>query len=475
MNEKVFDADVIVRATLVGTQASAGRIDDEHVLYKGVIDFRFETLEYLKGEGDDELLVSENLHLHPEVLRDLLDRNGGADQPIFPHLVEEGNPFTTLELALLAAKSWERERDARWEDREAIILAYEVVVPGSSDGSIQYSFRPRFAYGLETKDTNWLPAFMGNDVVDATSDALSDDKRFILGGLDPESLNASSTISVSEMKSLIAKSDQWRREGEGNEAYRECIQERFRTERYINKKKERGENPVPPIPFGIGSNSVIESGLPAGTVVYEGSSRAGRIWFENVDEDLLLDLSANNTGVVNRTTRPLPAGEYAVYYNFQREEWVPCDYYPEESTNAYELRVFARPANPNRVVCEGFFDPVDVGSALGADVVNGAKPVRAIARIEWEAEQVRMEYSPSELGFNYAHMFHYLDFIALDGRVTLRLNVDDATPAMDGDRHTLTWGMYSQPWQAGDKLMLRMSRSGPPVTASISLTVCPNP
>lgn len=473
MNEKVFNADVVVRAKLVGTQASAGRIDDEHVLYKGVINFRFAALEYLKGEGDDELVVSENLHLHPKVLRDLLDRNGAADQPIFPHLVEEGNPFTTLELALLAAKSWERERDARWEDREAIILAYEVVVPGSSDGSIQYSFRPRFAYGLETKNTNWLPASIRNGVEDPTGSALSDDKRFILGGLDRESLDASSTISVSEMKSLIAKSDQWHREGEGNEAYRECIQARFRTERYINEKKERGENPVPPIPFGIGSNSVIESGLPAGTVIYVGSSRAGRIWFESVDEDLFLDLSADNTGVVNRTTRPLPAGEYAVYYNFQREEWVPCDYYPEESINAYELRVFVRLTNPNRVVCEGFFDPVDVGSVLGADVVNGAKPALAIGRIEWEAGQVRMEYSPSELGFNYVNMFHQVDFIALDGTVTLQLNVDDATPAMDEDRHILTWDINSQPWQAGDKLMLRMSRSGPPVTASISLTVCP--
>ena len=44
-----------------------------------------------------------------------------------------------------------------------------------------------------------------------------------------------------------------------------------------------------------------------------------------------------------------------------------------------------------------------------------------------------------------------VNFIALDGSVSLSLGVADAT--VDATTGTLSWTVESQPWQSGDKLM----------------------
>ena len=47
-----------------------------------------------------------------------------------------------------------------------------------------------------------------------------------------------------------------------------------------------------------------------------------------------------------------------------------------------------------------------------------------------------------------------MDFIALDGSVPLSLKVADAT--VDAPNDILSWTVASQPWDVGDKLMLRI-------------------
>ena len=49
---------------------------------------------------------------------------------------------------------------------------------------------------------------------------------------------------------------------------------------------------------------------------------------------------------------------------------------------------------------------------------------------------------------------HTLHFIALDGSVPLSLKVADAT--VDAPNDILSWTVASQPWNDGDKLMLRI-------------------
>ena len=49
---------------------------------------------------------------------------------------------------------------------------------------------------------------------------------------------------------------------------------------------------------------------------------------------------------------------------------------------------------------------------------------------------------------------HKLDFIELDGSVGIALEVFSATE--DDMAGTLTWDVAEQPWEDGDKLMLRI-------------------
>ena len=59
---------------------------------------------------------------------------------------------------------------------------------------------------------------------------------------------------------------------------------------------------------------------------------------------------------------------------------------------------------------------------------------------------------------------HHADFIALDGSVSLRLDLDDASETVEGAKRTLTWNVCTQPWESGDLLVLRISSSGEGLT-----------
>ena len=126
---------------------------------------------------------------------------------------------------------------------------------------------------------------------------------------------------------------------------------------------------------------------------------------------------------------------------------------------------------PEEVIHEALFDPVAIGDAVGADATNGQlKPVefdvegggtRSISSIEWEDGEVRMVVSPSAPSDGYD-----LDFIGLDGNVTLSLLGAEAT--VSGG--PITWDVATQPWSDGDLLMLRMRTAVAPV-----LTPMPDP
>ena len=52
---------------------------------------------------------------------------------------------------------------------------------------------------------------------------------------------------------------------------------------------------------------------------------------------------------------------------------------------------------------------------------------------------------------------HVVDFIELDGTVSLSLHADDAT--VDAANDTLSWSVASQPWEDGDELMVRVRKT----------------
>ena len=96
------------------------------------------------------------------------------------------------------------------------------------------------------------------------------------------------------------------------------------------------------------------------------------------------------------------------------------------------------------------------GQLEPAAFTDGNGAAATIQRIEWVSATVKVTVSP-HLGLTG----HKLDFIELDGSVSLSLQVDDAT--VDAANKTLSWTVSEQPWEDGDKLMLRIAEVVPEV------------
>ena len=172
------------------------------------------------------------------------------------------------------------------------------------------------------------------------------------------------------------------------------------------------------------------------------------------------------------TARPIPAGEYRINFHVISPEQVIC------GGNSEFVKItpedYVHVTAPAGVLHEAFFDPVTIGSAVGADATNGVLYPAAftvggasatITSLKWEAGTATMELDPSA-----SLAGHAIDFIALDGSVSLTLSFDDATRSGGA----LTWSAASQPWQAGDLLMLRI-RSTNVVITPPTATPTPTP
>ena len=121
---------------------------------------------------------------------------------------------------------------------------------------------------------------------------------------------------------------------------------------------------------------------------------------------------------------------------------------------------------PAGTLHEAFFDPVTVGTAVKADGSNGVlKPTSftvgststELTSLEWASNQVVLT-----LGTHVSLSGQVLDFIALDGSVSLSLSATDAT--LDSTAGTYSWPMTTEPWESGDKLMLRIRKLLPEVS-----------
>ena len=165
------------------------------------------------------------------------------------------------------------------------------------------------------------------------------------------------------------------------------------------------------------------------------------------------------------TVRPLPAGTYRFRDYFQHHTEVPCN-----DISEYHSIENVTVTAPEGTLHELFFDPVTLRQAqgrpstVGADGTNGVlKPTSftdanggsaTIERISHESGTVKVEVTPDD-----ALAGQVLDFIELDGTVSLSLDVAEAT--VDGANGALSWGVASQPWEDGDLLMVRIREASP--------------
>lgn len=508
LNARVFYADAIARAKLKDTRAYAEFIgtrgdctgiydkaryrtlsvlrlvnerDDCTEMHQGLVEFTFDVFEYLKGGGGDELVAVAIVDIRSDVIQSVMDRRARGDLTAWYDInYYHDNPYTSMELALEAARKWENDRDRRWDDREAIIMVHERPIPGSADEATRYTLGDIYGYGIDTPHRVWLPS-----VEPVSARMSSGEMRFMLddpawfetfsapemidlapamtnfaphtgrvrgktsrarGKMQPE------TISASEMKVVVAELEEWIMDGEGVEEHLECIRESFWDESYENGVKEGGDTTY--LRYGHS----LASGLPSQTVAVEMSRAHGdKVWLDGRDLELF-ELHPYNNGVV-LSKRPLPAGEYAFYENFQAIRFIPCDYLSFRARNTIEH--FVRVKSQEGVVHEAFFDPAASGGVIGFSSAFGKLAPAAfiigqtettIQSLYWQSGEVALTLAPPASLSGYA-----LDFIALDGAVSATLVVDDAT--VEGG--TLAWAHAAQPWSDGDLLMLRVRETAP--------------
>lgn len=453
LEERVAASAVVARVRFRSVTAGSERWKLQHydVAHVGTLEHRFEVLEYLKGDGPSEIVAIVY----------------GPD-----------NPQATAGHAVAAGSVLLAERDTRWDAREAIVFLetdheWMLDFPKAGRyllGSILISrgvsgdhYSPNSYY-----DKNWLPATTGGA---AGAPGTSGSQRFLLD-VPPDGDGASGqtntpTITLSEMKDKVAGVEREATAGDGSDAYRDCLHEKYRLAREVSNLV--GADGA----YGnIRFDAAIASGLPAGTLVHtyldawqepkptaDELSRDGE--FRIVGHDSALFVRRQSTGTYE-TARPLPAGEYKFNPYYINDGYILCEAMPEEHKTFY--KVFVTVAAPAGTVHEAFFDPVAIGTAVGAGRSNGLlEPaaftvggvITALQTLKWQGGSLTLELSSAA-----SLSGHALDFIALDGSVALSL-VGGATTAS-----IHTWSIADQPWQAGDLLMLRIREPGATTSAT---------
>ena len=468
--ETILLSDTIVRAELLGMGTSTASISvGGNTSWSSLLEFRFRAHEYLKGSGPNEIIASSM-----------------------------GDYHDTEAEALAQLPSLVAFHDTRWDDRQAILflnsVSPELPSTQAADRFMMSGLAIFFgedAYTVASRHIkSWLPAAAppGADADSTRStDSGTSDPLFLLGAPSHASEGAAGdsarpgvrssaattttapTISLSAMKKLIADVEAEANAG-GTDLYRECVVLAYRQERRYSYLQNEGRR-VKAI-----DEDPIASGQPAGTIIFEFPSGApaqddiGRHWFEGRDKDTFrfeaVDFKPSPENPESGhlwytalivTTRPLPAGNYRFYYNSRSSFETLCNSLSPLELNTRDSRLtVTRSTDVPGIQHEAFFDPVDIGTAVGADTSNGVLEPNAfsldtttttISSLKWQDGAVSMTLSPTASLADYA-----IDFIDVNGTTTLSLTSANASTT------PLAWTVPDKPWSDGDLLMLRIHK-----------------
>ena len=436
LEEQIFASEFIIRASLVSAAASTETVPSNPGIaptYRALQLLRFTAHEYLKGTGPSEVMV----------------------------IVRGRHTYTSESEARVFADLKLMQRNTAWDDRQGALFLNRTRPPGqagSAEGQNETAFEftlsnfgveTEWDYSIDTLSRAWLPATEAGQP-DGDFPELST-LQFTTNG----SASTAVVISLEELRTGIAEMEATLEAGAGIQGFARCIQEKIRYERYRRA-----------VPYSPYQHSIdLTSGLPAGTEIYRNgpfhddrirsrdrltgtNKRLFQTSVEDVDSN-----PRNGYDRVISTLRPLPAGRYEYEYRVEQDVDAPCEFVPEPYLVG-TITVIA----PRGTLHEAFFDPVASGDAVGftaeagvlepaAFSVNG--PQTSIQVLKWESGVVTLEFSP---GVPLAG--GRIDFISIDGSVSLSLSFDDAQP--QGDGSTLTWSVPHEPWADGDRLMIRI-------------------
>ena len=464
LEEMIAWADVIARVELSSVTAvaeqEAGQTD-----YIAALDYRFRVLEYLRGSGRNELVA---------VVDDV------------------GETFSNSAGAITRAQALKDSRDTQWDSREAIIFLVDAhpLLPGTSRadrywlGALSFHESWEDYYTIASRwAKKWLPA--ASSGASGESGGL-DTQLFLLdapassGGIAGQS-SGTSTITLASLKAKIAANTAAIAAGGGSEAYKDCLHRKLERAREVQYRVGPDGSY-----FYIRHDAALGSGLPGGTRAFTDPSgsalpatpppRPGDIQLTGRDAALF----TTKWPAVADTARPLPTGEYKFYFAQRPEIYIICDGLPDLEKKREE--VFVTVTAPSGTLHEAFFDPVAIGTTIGADGTNGVlKPntftasdstTTTLRSVDYSGSNVRMLFSQTT-GLSGKEV----QFIMLDGTVGLTVPFSSATVetvASQGTRYS--WTTCSAPWAAGEKIMIRIrNTSGNTGSTPSCVGVTPTP
>ena len=476
LDETIAKADVIARVRLLSVTAVAEQKTGE-TDYIAALDYRFRVLEYLRGSGGNELVAVVN---------------------------DSGETFSNTESAITRANALKDRRDTQWDSREAIIFLEDAhpALPSTSRadryrlGAVSFHEPWEDYYTIDSRwGKEWLPAASSGA---GGASGGSDSQRFLLdapadsGGAEGQSGSAP-TITLTDLKTKIAANAAAIAAGGGSEAYKDCLYRKLEWAREVQYSVGSDGSY-----FYIRRDAALGSGLAKGTMAF--TDPVGSVLpatpppdtgdFQITGRDAALFVW--KWPAVADTMRPLPAGQYKFYFASRPKEYIICDGVPDLEKKRRE--VFVTVTSPTGTLHEAFFDPVAIGTTIGADGTNGVlKPntftasdstTTTLRSVDYSGSSVRMLFSQTT-GLSGKEV----QFIMLDGTVGLTLPFSSATTetvASQGTRYS--WTTCAAPWAAGEKVMIRIrDTSGntgstpscigvtPTPTANPSATATPGP
>ncbi len=436
LKQRIHDADVVVRATLLSTG-------------DGTLTFR--AVEYLKGTGSQEFTINADttgrsaewdnreavLFLNTSSGEGASGSSGTRDvsQSVFEFPDTAGTPFSV----------------GQWGDES-----------GTYRGDLPQG------YTVNSRNPVWIPA------VTESSSTGSSTTRSHIPNHNPDFITEAGgdppTASLQDIRDIVA----WL--GGGTSAnYTECV------ERALAHERDRRDAIAS---YNWEPGYAREAQIPSGTVetLYYGDWGGDGhpvLWEEGQDKDLfesgIEDTDTDPTNGFNgylRTARSLPAGTYNFDFYRQGYLFTHCNYVSPYYFFRWTVEVVA----PELTVLEAFFDPQTIGSGDGyissgdhstGDLSDTMFKVTvgdvdvSIDSLKHESSAVTMALSP----YN-ALAGHTLDFITGDGTKNLSLDADSAT--WDATAGTLIWAVSAQPWSSGDQLMLRITEPWSGVKVALS-------
>ena len=457
LEELAFSSDAIVVASLqsiemdvevyLGQRDIPGKTSwqgigiDPHAFeivefYRPIQVLTFQVDEYLKGSGPSTLLVEVPMY--------------GDSYGSIP--IDE---FVSLQGALQHVETTIRERNATWDDRPGILFLVEGNVWGAREFylSVDRRVEGAYLYTVDSLNKAWLPGAVTGP----------DPQEFIFD------VNEFPPVTVSRKQVEDTIAEMVAAQTSNIPGYADCVRRQIYDERDERGRLQEGT----PREFRTWDDIEVESGLPKGAVIYYSPSESkpsnkpsgdlelywGRHWLAGPDADLFSFagiedptpddkyFAKGRLGII--TTRPLPKGTYKFTYYDQYEVNMTCDYI--SPTDYYQWTITV--TGPSGTLHEAFFDPTDAGTNDISPAKFSPMGDAKIESLEWRDGKVVLALSA------YMDLGEYtLDIIALDGSVALSLPVSDA--AIDEESGTFSWDVAEQPWEYGDKLMLRIWRDG---------------